>query len=97
MSNCAGRSPALNISVALEMYIIRKTEHPQTSTQRRSFGTDLNDTRARVAEGSVNRERITSKPQVEQYGVSSREAHNRLNGYPKTGRPRYRTATDMLG
>ena len=88
-----------NISLeALEMYSIRKTEHPQTSTHRNVvFWTDLNDTRARVAERSVNRDRIKIKPEVEQYGVSSREAHNRLNGYPKTGRPRYRTATDMLG
>jgi hypothetical protein len=39
MSKRAGRSPAHNISVeALEMYIIRKTEHSQTSTQKRSFG-----------------------------------------------------------
>jgi hypothetical protein len=102
-----------NISVeALEIYIIRKTEHPQTSTHRRAptdehpqtsthrnvaFWADLNDTRARVAERSVNRDRIKIKPDVEQYGVSSREAHTRLNGYPKPGRPRYRTATDMLG
>jgi ABC-2 type transport system ATP-binding protein len=35
----------------------------------------------------VNRDRITSKPQVEQYGVSSREAHNRLKGYPRRAAP----------
>jgi hypothetical protein len=34
-----GRSPVHNISVeAWEKYIIRTTEHPQTSAQKRSFG-----------------------------------------------------------